>query len=308
MKRQMSHRYARYSLRSLLVAFSLVAVPLTLVGNRCSQLHQEDEARKILERSGVVVRTRRPRGLDVVASRMTGYSGHVRYVSAGVFVKQKLSLDEICAIRAFRRIERLDLVDSGCSDVVLERLASSGKLFQLHSIRIEGDQISGAGIVRIVRVAPALEDLSVTGVKLDDESLREIIRVKSLKRLEITGSHVSKPSIDSLFAASHIRQLILHESTIGMEDARSYCERSAMSYVTLVNGRDSIELVRGEDGRWVASSLTGELDDSGQHKRECVDDRTKCSSANAAGRDDGRMTEEAMNAGSTRTSHRSKVP
>ena len=183
-------RWRQFSLRGLLLLITLASVLLAWCGWRLQRVRIESKAADaIVEAGGEVAYANQ---FDGRVSRMTPYPAHTSKIGAW--------LQQLLGVNPLQRMVSVKLVD----DTSLA-LVSKYSLTGLEIVRLEGSQITDAGLAHI-RDCTQVRVLSLDGARVSDGGLDNIRRYKQLEELWLNNTLVSEAGIkkiahlDSLWA------------------------------------------------------------------------------------------------------------
>lgn len=204
----------RFGLRSLFVVVTIASVYCAMLAFH----YREARSIQLLEQNGVDVFTcvRKPTWLDCAA-----FDFHPEFVIRMSFdeFKQPISDVELGCLQSFSRIVLLDIssatiTESGCAHLSdlswLENLQAIDAVFQrseaiqwhnftkLTSVCASGSSINDQDLERMA-AAPQLEELFLESSPITDRGLKQVERMKNLRILWLSGSHVSAEACESLF-------------------------------------------------------------------------------------------------------------
>jgi hypothetical protein len=141
-----------------------------------------------------------------------------------------LNLDDACleCFSTITQLEQLIISDSNITDLGLEHLGrlenlrkvnlnltsitGSGfarfkPLPNLRFLRITGECLNDQGMANIVKMAPSITELFVGEAKLTDFAVNEILKLKQLQMLEISGTEISEDGLKRLVDNLNLKEL-----------------------------------------------------------------------------------------------------
>lgn len=220
--------YLQYSLRSLAIVLTLLALGCAWIGFERHKSAQYQQISRALVASGAKVHAYPPWGGPGRQFR-SGWSRLLlgddsfeltNSVSAGL--SSRITDDDIKRIGQLKYLDILDLSDLPVTD---QSLAYIGRLVHLTILRIDRARITDVGLRKLSGLTeleilsldgngvsdaalelaaglPNLESLVVSDTRVTDSGLRHLSRLSNLKHLELGGTEVSDSGL------RHLRDLV----------------------------------------------------------------------------------------------------
>jgi hypothetical protein len=169
-------RYLPFGVRSLFVAVALVAASVALIAPYLSRRYAIHEMR----RAGGTVQSS-----GIVYQRATW---HVGFYDG--------NLDDRSLVAVVPYLSRLDELELlvGSEAITDESAPALCSLGNVVALSVAGSQLTPAGFDCIVQM-DRLVDLDLSGTCVDDESVRTVAQMKSLQRLFVQESRVTRAGI-----------------------------------------------------------------------------------------------------------------
>jgi Leucine-rich repeat (LRR) protein len=179
----------RFSLRSLLIAITVLAVVLSVwlgferAAARKQMLAIQNLAPTVPETYA------KPRWIWTVLE--PNAPGRV----VGLAIRSRRATDEqLAPLANLTDLVWLDVVETQITDVGVEKLTSLQKLERL---RIDSTSLSDAGLAHIAKL-PRLHQLNLERTKITDAGLLELAKMPSLKEVYVPGKNVTPAGVQRL--------------------------------------------------------------------------------------------------------------
>jgi hypothetical protein len=230
---EISRRRWRFSLRALLLAMALAAIPLGLLAHWISAKHREHEAaRTVLNRGGSVsyftnrdVRYRgwRLRGLSLILPKDCFYTVHgISFSKAGD--------DELSLLPSMPQIAEINL--EGCQ-FTNKGLRHFGTLKKLTFLELSSSQLNDEGFQHILP-HQGLTQLWLEDTQLTDASLPRVALNRGLTHLNLSGTGVTDQGCSHLAGLPELKVLALRATGITNDVVTTLEQLPSLQYLYLM--------------------------------------------------------------------------
>ncbi len=209
-------RWFQFSLRTLLVGVTLLAVACAWLGKRIELKRQERATKEAIVKSGGLVgydyqvngtEPPGPEWLQLVLGE--NFFSEIESVSF-YFGRGKVTDVETANLRELTNLQLLDLSETSVSDAGLANLK---QLFQLRDLNLAGTKVTGAGL-RDLKGLSKLETLAFHRTDVGDAGLENLKELTNLHHLYLQETHVTDAGLIHLRGLSQLKYLDLRKTEV----------------------------------------------------------------------------------------------